>query len=169
VTPRVVLVGAPGAGKSTVGVLVADRLRVGFRDTDAEIESQTGSTVADIFVDAGETGFRTLEQETVLTSLSTADGVLALGGGAVTSPSVRDALVGHRTVFLDVGVAEAARRVGLGTARPLLLGNVRGQLKTLLDARRPVYQEVAWRTVATDGRNPAEVADEVVSLLDDDQ
>ena len=163
--PSVVLVGAPGAGKSTVGALVADRLGVALRDTDAEIESRTGSTVADLFIDAGEAHFRALEQETVLDSLSTADGVLALGGGAVTSARVRGALAGHRTVFLDVGVAEAARRVGLATARPLLLGNVRGQLKALLDARRPLYQEVAWRTVATDGRSAAEVADEVVSLL----
>ena len=164
-TPRLVLVGAPGAGKSTVGALVADRLGVGFRDTDAEIESRTGSSVADIFVDAGEAHFRALEQDVVLASLSTTDGVLALGGGAVTSARVRDALAGHRTVYLAVGVADAARRVGLATARPLLLGNVRAQLKALLDDRRPLYERVAWRTVVTDGRSPADVADEVVALL----
>ena len=163
--PRVVLIGPPGAGKSTVGALVAERLGADLRDTDVIIEAQTGSRVADIFVDSGEEHFRALEQQVVLACLAAADGVLALGGGAVTSPRVRDALGGHRTVFLDVGLAEAARRVGLATARPLLLGNVRGQLRALMDVRRPLYEQVAWRTVPTDGRGASDVAEQVLSLL----
>lgn len=161
----VVLVGPPGAGKTTVGGLVADRLGTQLRDTDAVVEEQAGSCVADIFVDAGEEHFRRMEQAVVLTALADWPGVLALGGGAVGSVAVRSALGSRRTVFLDVGLAEAARRVGLATARPLLLGNVRGQLKSLMDARRPLYEEVAWRVVATDGRTPTAVADEVIGLL----
>lgn len=164
--PAVVLVGPPGAGKTTVGELVAARLGRELRDTDALIEAYAGSRVADIFVDDGEEHFRTMEQDVVLAALDDWPGVLALGGGAVGSVAVRTALASRRTVFLDVGLAEAVRRVGLATARPLLLGNVRGQLRALMDARRPLYEEVAWQVVATDERTPTAVADEVVQLLE---
>ena len=81
------------------------------------------------------------------------------------SESTRALLVAHRVVFLDVGLAEAASRVGLGATRPLLLGNVRRQLKALLDARRPLYREVATVTVDTDGLSAQAVADEVERSL----
>ncbi len=93
----------------------------------------------------------------------TRDGVLSLGGGAILDPATRADLSEHVVVFLDVGLAEAAKRVGLGTSRPLLLGNVRGQLKKLMDNRRPLYHEVARHTVLTDGRTPADIADEVLA------
>jgi shikimate kinase len=164
--PVVVLVGAMGAGKSTVGALLAERLGVGFRDTDADVEAAEGRTVADIFVESGEPHFRTLERAAVARALETHDGVLALGGGAVMDEHTRALLSGHRVVFLRVGLAAAADRVGLGVSRPLLLGNVRGTVKRLLDERTPVYQAVATDVVDTDDRTPGEVVDDVVALLE---
>lgn len=164
--PKVVLVGPMGAGKTTVGRLLADALGVGFLDTDEVIERVAGKTVAEIFVDDGEPHFRELERRAVADSLATHDGVLALGGGAVLDPGTRAALAGQRVVFLRVGLSDAAQRVGLGVSRPLLLGNVRGRIKQLLDERTPVYESVAAFTVDTDGRSAEEVADRVRSLLD---
>lgn len=161
--PALVLVGAPGSGKSTVGRLVANRLGVGFRDTDADIEQAAGKTITEIFAESGESGFRALEREAVYTAVAEHHGVLALGGGAVMDRSVRKLLRDLPVAFLDIGLAEAAARVGLNRDRPLLLGNVRGQLKKLLDARRPLYEEVATVTVATDSR-PAGVVAEQVAL-----
>ena len=161
----VVLVGPPGAGKSTVGRLVADRLGARWRDTDADIEAAAGRAIPDIFVDDGEAHFRALERAAVVDAVNEHTGVLALGGGAVVDADTRALLATRRVVFLDVGLAEAARRVGMSGARPLLLGNVRSQLKSLLDARRPLYTEVATLTVQTDGKTPAQVADEVLAGL----
>ena len=161
--PRVVLVGAPGAGKSTVGRLLADRLGVSFRDTDDDVELAAGKSIGDIFVDDGEPAFRALEREAVAVALTAHDGVLALGGGAVADPGTRETLGGHRVVFLDVGLADAASRVGLNRDRPLLVGNPRAQLKKLLDQRRPLYLQVASLTVDTAGRTPEEVVAEVVT------
>lgn len=159
------LVGPPGAGKTTVGALVAARLGVGFLDTDAAVEAETGQPIADIFVDHGEPHFRALEAAAVADALAGETGVVALGGGAVLDPETRRLLTGHRVVFLDVGIADAASRVGLNRDRPLLLGNPRGELRRLMAERRPVYEEVAERTVGTDGRPPDEVAEEVVAVL----
>lgn len=165
VSPVVVLVGPPGAGKSTVGRLLADRLDVPFRDTDAEVEARAGKPVADVFVDDGEPAFRALERAAVGDALTGHDGVLALGGGAVLDPATRAQLGGHRVVLLDVDLPAAARRVGLDRDRPLLLGNPRGQLRRLLEERRPVYASLAWATVDTVARTPAEVADAVLEVL----
>ena len=164
-SPLVVLVGPPGAGKTTVGGLLAERLGVALRDTDADVEESTGATIPDLFVDHGEAYFRTLERQAVATALTEHEGVLSLGGGAVLDPDTREALRTHRVVFLDVGLAEAVRRVGLGVSRPLLLGNVRAQLKALLDQRRPMYEAVAWRTVDTDGQTPEQIVDDIASAL----
>ncbi len=162
--PRVVLVGPPGAGKSSVGRALARQWDVSFRDTDEDVEAVAGKPVAEIFVDDGEGRFRELEASAVAVALDVHTGVLALGGGAVTTPSNRRRLSGHRVVFLDVGLADAAARVGLGTTRPLLLGNVRSQLKALLDARRPLYAEVATATVVTDGLSVDEVVEQVAAV-----
>jgi shikimate kinase len=163
--PRVVLVGPMGAGKTTVGRLLAERWGVGFRDTDDEVEAAEGRTISDIFVDSGEEHFRALERAAVVHALAQHPGVLAVGGGAVVSAETRAALVGHRVVFLRVGLTDAAARVGLGASRPLLLGNVRGTMKTLLDERTPVYESVAAFSVDTGGRTPDEVADLVAEAL----
>lgn len=166
VSPRVVLVGPPGSGKTTVAAVLADRLGVDVRDTDADVERTHDTTIADMFVDHGEEFFREAEAAAVRTALDEHDGVLALGGGAVLARSTRDALRGHRVVFLDVGLSEATRRVGMNTARPLLLGNVRSQMKALMNERRPVYLEVAAHVVATDGVSPDDVAADVVGWLE---
>jgi shikimate kinase len=165
VSPLVVLVGPPGAGKSTVGGLLASRLGISLRDTDADVEASTGTTIAELFVDHGEAHFRALERQAVAVALVEHGGVLSLGGGAVLDPGTRAALRGHRVVFLDVGLTEAVRRVGLGVSRPLLLGNVRSRLKSLLDERRPAYDAVAWLTLDTDGRTPEELVDDIASAL----
>ena len=102
-----------------------------------------GAAISDIFVDSGEEHFRALEAKAVAEALATHDGVLALGGGAVLDPATRELLAGHPVVFLRVGLSDAVKRVGLGSARPLLLGNVRGRIKALLDERTPVYESVA--------------------------
>jgi shikimate kinase len=94
------------------------------------------------------------------------DGIVSIGGGAILDPATRADLAGHTVVFLDVSLSEAAKRVGLGTSRPLLLGNVRTQLKNLMDARRPLYAEVATFAVDTDGRTPVEIADEIAAKVE---
>jgi shikimate kinase len=165
VNPVVVLVGPPGSGKTTVGGLLARRLGVDFRDTDSDIEALEGKEIADIFVDDGEERFRKLERDAVATAIREHDGVLAVGGGAVTSDETRRLLTSAQVVFLDVGLAHASSRVGLGTSRPLLLGNVRAQLKRLLDERRPLYAEIADTVVGTDGLDPAQVTELVAARV----
>ncbi|MDQ6642530.1 MAG: shikimate kinase [Actinomycetota bacterium] len=150
-----------GAGKTTVGGLLAQAWDVVFRDTDQDVEVRAGQSVQDIFVTNGEESFRSLEREAVAAALTGHDGVLALGGGAVLDDTTRELLVGHQVVFLRVGLSDAAKRVGLGVARPLLLGNVRGRMKQLMDERTPVYEAVARHVVDTDGLTPEEVAQAV--------
>lgn len=163
--PRVVLVGPPGAGKTTVGRLLADLLSVGFRDTDADVELAAGKPIADIFLDDGEEAFRSLERTAVAMALAEHEGVLSLGGGAVLSPATRELLTGHRVVYLSVGLAAAATRVGLSRDRPVLALNPRATLRALLEERLPLYLEVADVEVATDGRAPAEVARDVLGAV----
>ncbi|GAA4229627.1 shikimate kinase [Streptosporangium album] len=164
-SPRVVLIGPPGSGKSTVGRLLADRLGAAFRDTDADVEIVAGKPVGDIFVEDGEERFRELEAEAVRRALAEHEGVLSLGGGAVLAEVTRELLAGHSVVYLEVGLSQAVQRVGLASARPLLVLNPRSQLKKLMDARRPVYEGLAMVTVATDERKPDEVVDEIVKGL----
>jgi shikimate kinase len=165
VSPVVVLVGPMGAGKTTVARLLADAWGTTMRDTDQDVVAAEGREIADIFVDSGEEAFRTLERAAVAEALATHDGVLALGGGAVLDPTTREELAGHAVVFLRVGLSDAVKRVGLGSGRPLLLGNVRGRIKTLLDERTPVYESVATLVVDTDGRTPEDVAQEIIASL----
>ena len=165
--PRVVLVGPMGAGKTTVAGLLAEAWGVTARDTDADIVAAEGRSVADIFVESGEPEFRRLEHDAVARALTDHDGVLALGGGAVLDPTTRERLAGHTVVFLRVGLSDAVKRVGLGSSRPLLLGNVRGRIKTLLDERAPLYESVATLVVDTDGRTPEDVAGEIREALAD--
>ena len=165
--PRVVLVGPMGAGKTTVAELLAEHWGAEVRDTDHDVEAVAGKEIADIFVDEGEDRFRALERVAVAEALGEHRGVLSLGGGAVLDPDTRAALRGHRVVFLQVGLGDAVKRVGLGVGRPLVLGNVRARIKALLDERLPVYTEVATFTVDTDGRSAEDVAAEVARLVED--
>lgn len=160
----IALIGAPGAGKSTVGVMVAAELGAPFVDVDAEIERRAASTIGELFIDEGEEGFRAREQEVTLDLLARG-GVVSLGGGAVLNPAIREALRGHDVVWLKVSIAHATRRVGMNTVRPLLLGNVRARLVTLLNERTPLYQECATITVETDDAKAPEIARQIVERV----
>ncbi|MEU8357782.1 shikimate kinase [Nonomuraea sp. NPDC048882] len=162
---RVVLIGPPGSGKTTLGRLLAERLGVGFRDTDADIEAVAGKPVSDIFVEDGEERFRELEHDAVRRALAEHDGVLSLGGGAVLHAETQTLLQGQHVVYLQVGLSDAIQRVGLASARPLLVLNPRSQLKKLMEERRPIYERLAVMTVVTDKREPADLADEIVKGL----
>ncbi|MFE5308017.1 shikimate kinase [Isoptericola sp. NPDC056573] len=164
--PRAVLIGPPGSGKTTVGRLLAQRLGVAFRDTDADVEETAGKPVAEIFVEDGEPHFRELEREAVTTALACHPGVLALGGGAVMDEHTQRALEGYvagggTVVFLDVSLAHAAPRVGFNQSRPLLVGNPRARWVELMQARRPTYERLATVHVVSDERPPQEVAAQV--------
>ncbi|MEU1483405.1 3-dehydroquinate synthase [Streptomyces sp. NPDC005752] len=156
--PLIVLVGPMGVGKSTVGELLAERLGTSYRDTDADVVTAAGKAIPEIFFDEGEERFRALERQAVRDAIAGHTGVLALGGGAVLDAETRALLAGRPVVYLSMDVDEAVRRVGLNTARPLLAVNPRRQWRELMDARRPLYEEVATVTVATDARTPEEVA-----------
>jgi len=163
--PVAVIIGPPGAGKTTVGTLLAGRLGMPFLDSDTDIEERAGKPIPEIFVQDGEPAFRALEAEAVAAALDRHGGVLALGGGAVMTAVTQTRLAGHTVVFLSVSAAEAAARVGLNRDRPLLLGNVRAQLKALLEARLPTYRRLATAIVHTDGRTPDDVTDDVLAAL----
>jgi len=163
--PRAILVGAPGAGKTSSGEALAARLAVAFRDTDADIEASAGKPIPEIFLDEGEQHFRALERAAVAAAVGDFDGVLALGGGAILAEENRTALAGHQVVHLVVSLGEAVKRVGLHSGRPLLAINPRATLKYLLDQRIPLYESVATITIETDGRTPDEVAEEIAALL----
>ena len=165
-SPVVVLVGPPGAGKTTIGGLLAARLGVTLRDTDADVAAQAGKTITEIFTEDGEPAFRELERRAVDAALAEHGGVLALGGGAILAEHTRAALRGHRVAFLNVGMAEGVRRTGLSIARPLLSGvNPRATFKALLDARLPLYREVATIEVDTNSNDPELAAAEVLKGL----
>ena len=163
--PVAILIGPPGAGKSTVGALLAARLGVTFTDTDAQVEAAAGKPVGDIFVEDGEPAFRALERAAVAGALENSGGVLAVGGGAVLDSATAQRLQGRPVVYLETGFAAAAKRVGMSQARPLLIGNPRATLKILLEQRLPIYQRLAAITVSTDDREPEEIAEEIAVRL----
>lgn len=164
--PRAVVIGPPGAGKSTIGRRLAVALGVPWHDTDSAIETLAGQSISDIFVDHGEAHFRELERTEVTRALAEQDGVLSLGGGAPMDPVVQAALAGHTVVFLDVGISDAARRIGFDASRPLLAVNPRASWTKMMNERRPTYQRLATLRVDTAGRKPAAVVAEIVALLE---
>lgn len=164
VPDQVVLIGPPGAGKSTTGARVARALGLEILDTDAMVEQRAGKPVADIFVEDGEPVFRDLEREVTLEALRHG-GVVCLGGGGPMTPEIAAALDGRTVVLLDVGIADAARRVGFDRSRPLLAVNPRARWIELMAARRPTYERLATRVVDTAGRTPAQVASAVLDAI----
>jgi shikimate kinase len=164
----VVLIGPPGAGKSAVGPLLADRLGVGFRDTDAEVAAAAGKPVSDIFIESGEEAFRKLERSAVTTALGalrSRGGVLALGSGAVLDSGVQSLLEGLPVVYLSADFGTVARRVGLDRPRVVVPGNPRGRLRTMLGERDAIYQRLAAITVPTDDLDPGELADQIAAEI----
>jgi shikimate kinase len=166
VTPRLVVVGMPASGKSTVGQEVATALGLPFVDADLVIEERTGKLIREIFSDDGEEAFRAIEEEVVLEVLN-GEGVVSLGGGAVLSARIREALNGIPVAWLQVSVATATRRAGLNQLRPLLLGDVRVRMEALLEDRRHLYEEVAMVQISTERTTPAELAAAIVAALEE--
>lgn len=167
--PLVVLVGAPGSGKTTVGRLLARHWDVEFRDTDHDIEHMTERTVSQVFVEDGEPHFRELERDAVALALAEHRGVLALGAGAVMNDATRQSLRGHSVVHLEVGLAAAMRRLDMNRSRPLLVGNVRGKWQQLAEQRRALYLEVATVTINTDDQTPQRIVDAIVAACDEQE
>ena len=163
----VVLIGPPAAGKSAVGALLATELGVPFADTDSLVAVAAGKPVGDIFVDDGEQVFRELERAAVARGLQATGtgGVLALGSGAVLDPDVRRMIAGRLVVYLEAGFATVAKRIGMDRPRVVIPGNPRGQLRAMLEERRPVYAELAAITVPTDDMAPEEVAADLAKRL----
>ncbi len=166
-TPRVVLIGPPGAGKTSIGRALAKAMGVNFADSDSLIEADQEKTVAQIFVDDGEPAFREVEERICLSSLRDLQGVLSLGGGAVLTPTVADAvrLSGAEVVFLDVSLAVAAPRIGFNRDRPLLLNNPRQQWQRLMDGRRPVYESLATCVIDVENRSVNQIVKEILEKV----
>jgi shikimate kinase len=169
VAARVLLIGLPGTGKSSVGRRVADRLETDFADSDSMIENRAGRSIARIFADDGEPAFRALEAQVVADALASFAGVLALGGGAVLTESTRTAIVasGVPVVLLRTQLATLAHRVGTGVGRPLLADDPQRRLLQLAEIREPAYRALATFTVDTERRSPARVAEVICRLLAD--
>ena len=157
---KVVLIGPPGAGKSTIGKALAKEIATEFIDSDSEIERITGKKISDIFVEEGEAVFRKTEVEVVTALLDGFEGVIALGGGAPINTQIQEALTGvdFPVIFIDVSISQAANRIGFNKDRPLLLINPRQQWMNLMSERRPIYEKLASQTVNSDSQKPHEVA-----------
>lgn len=163
--PTAVIIGPPGAGKSTIGSLLAERIGAEFVDIDVVVEERAGKPVGDIFLDDGEETFRRMERDAVVDALRDAAGVVALGGGSILDEQTRADLADHQVIYLQVDFADAVKRVGLNQARPLLAGNPRARLKALLEERLPIYEGLATTTVSTTGYHPEEIVDEILAAL----
>lgn len=164
---KIVLIGPPGAGKSSIGRVLAKALGMEFADTDTLIEKDQGKSVGQIFIDDGEPFFREMEERICVSALENFDGVLSLGGGAVLSEAVQEKLIqsGSEIIFLDVSLAVAAPRVGFNRDRPLLLNNPRQQWQQLMEKRRPTYEALATITVEVGDRSISSIVSDLVKKV----
>ncbi|HEV2259145.1 MAG TPA: shikimate kinase [Streptosporangiaceae bacterium] len=158
----IVLVGFMGAGKTTVGHLLAERLALPFADSDRSIEQRSGRSVPQIFAADGEPAFRALEHQVIAGLLDGPALVLALGGGAAEHPGTRERLAAAEVVYLQVGYEEAMHRVDGDPGRPLL---ARPDLAATYQRRLPLYAGIATLTVSTDGRAPEAVSEDILTRL----
>ncbi|MBF6448195.1 hypothetical protein IU429_11005 [Nocardia elegans] len=164
--PSVILIGPPGAGKSTIGRKLARELGVSLYDTDAGIEQDTGRSIPDIFATDGEPEFRRIEERVVRRAILAEHGVVSLGGGAILSAATRELLRGRTVVYLEISVSEGLRRTGASTNRPLLNGDdPSAKYRELMRVRRPLYREVASIRIRTDGRSPGRVVRAILAKL----
>lgn len=166
-TKKIVLIGPPGAGKTSIGKALSKELGLAFIDSDAEIERISGKTISEIFVDQGEEVFRKTEVETVTRILAEFEGVVALGGGAPINPEIQKVLLNseYPVIFIDVSISQAANRIGFNKDRPLLMINPRQQWLHLMSERRPIYEKLATITVSSDNSKPAEVAKTITEKI----
>ena len=164
---KIVLIGPPGAGKSSIGRALAKELLLAFIDSDGEIEKSAGKKISEIFVDDGEPHFRALEVEKVKELLREFEGVISLGGGAPINSEISQILgaASYPVIFIDVSIAQAATRIGFNKDRPLLLINPRQQWMNLMSERRPIYEKLATDTVSSDSKKPHEVAKIIVEKI----
>ena len=161
--PKIILIGPPGCGKSTVGRALSHDLQLSFSDTDSLIEEREKSSISDIFTEQGEGYFRAIEEEVVAKALEMESGVLSLGGGAILSQVTQELLrnSGSEIVFLDVSITGAAPRIGFNRDRPLLIDNPRARWVALMAARRHIYESLATHTVNTDDKSSNETVEAV--------
>ncbi|MFP7696088.1 3-dehydroquinate synthase [Trueperella sp. LYQ143] len=164
-----VIIGMPGAGKSTVGRHAAQNLGVEFADSDELIVKRYRRSVPQIFAELGESGFRRIEAETIAWACEHFSGILALGGGAVLHPDTRQMLAGQRVILIEATDEELIRRVSKSrTVRPLLKHNPAQAIRKLRRERSTIYHRVASHVVLSDAHPVAHVVDEVVKLLEKD-
>jgi len=165
--PRIILIGPMGSGKSTIGSLIAEKLNIPFRDTDAVVEQESGKSVYEIFLEDGEDKFRALEKLALRAELLTDNTVLALGGGAPISIDAQSALraIGSPVIYLDISLSSVADRIGFNRDRPLLLHNPRGQWERLMQERRPIYESIADHIVDVNGKSREDIVEEVLAVL----
>ena len=164
---KIVLIGPPGAGKSSIGKALAKELSLNFIDSDSEIEKISHKKISEIFIEDGEPAFRLLEVEVVRKVLADFDGVISLGGGAPINKEIQEVLedANYPVVFIDVSIAQAATRIGFNKDRPLLLVNPRQQWISLMNDRRPIYEKLASQTISSDNQKPHEVAKQISDKL----
>jgi len=165
--PNLIIIGPPGAGKSSVGRQLGKVMQIPFSDTDKIIEERTGKKIAEIFLEDGEPIFRKIEREVVLAEIAKEDGILALGGGSILDSEVDKELskLKSRVIYLEVSISNAAPRVGFNKDRPLLAVNPRQQWMALMEKRRPIYERLAGHKVSTDNKKPSEVVNEIQGLI----